>query len=64
MRTTLDLPAKLLQDAMSATNLHTKTRVIIVALQELIKKAQIAGLKKFKGKIKLDIDLDKIRGRL
>ncbi len=63
MRTTLDLPVDLLNDAMKATHAKTKTKVIIIALEELIRKSKIAGLKEFKGKVDLDIDLNTIRGR-
>jgi hypothetical protein len=63
MRTTLDLPENLLNEAMKTAGIHTKTGVIIVALEELIRKSKISDLKKFKGTIDLDIDLDVIRGR-
>jgi Arc/MetJ family transcription regulator len=63
MRTTLDLPEDLLNEAMKATHLETKTKVIITALEELIRKTKISELKKFKGKVDLDIDLNAIRGR-
>ncbi len=63
MRTTLDLPIDLLEEAMKATHIKTKTKVIIIALEELIRKSKISELKEFKGKGDLDIDLDTIRGR-
>ena len=63
MRTTLDLPVDLLNEAMKATHTKTKTKVIILALEELIRKSKIAELKDFKGKVDLDIDLNTIRGR-
>ena len=63
MRTTLDLPIDLLNDAMKAIHAKTKTKVIIIALEELIRKSKIAELKEFKGKVDLDIDLNTIRGR-
>ena len=63
MRTTLDLPEKLLKEAMESTHIQTKTKVIITALEELIRKSKISELKKFKGKIDLDINLDIVRGR-
>ncbi len=63
MRTTLDLPIDLLDEAMKTTHIKTKTKVIIIALEELVRKSKIAGLKEFKGKVDLDIDLNKIRGR-
>ncbi|WMJ08479.1 type II toxin-antitoxin system VapB family antitoxin [Nitrosomonas sp. sh817] len=63
MRTTLDLPENLLNEAMRVTRTETKTAVIVLALEELIRKARIAELKQFKGKIELDIDLDNLRAR-
>lgn len=63
MRTTLDLPEELLNEAMKATRINTKTKVIVTALEELIRKSKISELKGFKGKIELDIDLNHIRGR-
>ncbi|PXW91244.1 VapB protein of antitoxin of type II toxin-antitoxin system [Nitrosomonas sp. Nm84] len=63
MRTTLDLPENLLNKAMRVTHTETKTAVIVLALEELIRKSKISDLKKFKGKIELDINLDEIRVR-
>ena len=63
MRTTLDLPEDLLHKAMSVSHIKTKTQVITLALQELIRKSEIAELKEFKGKLDLDIDLDTLRDR-
>ena len=63
MRTTLDLPEALLLEAMTVSNIKTKTQVIILALQELIQKSELSGLKKYQGKIDLEIDLDVIRER-
>ncbi len=63
MRTTLDIPENLLSEAMKTTNIKTKTKVIITALEELIRKTQISNLKQFKGKIDLEIDMDQLRGR-
>jgi Arc/MetJ family transcription regulator len=63
MRTTLDLPESLILEAMEITHTDTKTGVIVLALQELVRKSKISDLKKFKGKIDLDIDLDTIRDR-
>ena len=63
MRTTLDLPENLLDEAMKITHTATKTGVIIKALEELVRKSKISDLKKYKGKVDLDIDLDELRGR-
>ena len=63
MRTTLDLPEDLLREAMRTTHINTKTKVIITALEGLIRKSKISELKQYKGKIDVDIDLDTVRGR-
>jgi hypothetical protein len=63
MRTTLDIPEDLINEAMKTTHINTKTKLIITALEGLIRKSKIADLKKFKGTVDLDIDLDVIRGR-
>ena len=63
MRTTLDLPEILLKEAMDLTQVSTKTGVIIKALEELIRKSKISELKKFKGKIELDINMNELRKR-
>ena len=63
MRTTLDLPEALLDEAMKITHTPTKTAVIIKALDELVKKSKISDIKKYKGKLDLGIDLDELRDR-
>ena len=63
MRTTLDLPEDLLVEAMKVTDIKTKTKVITVALEDLVRKSKISALKKYKGKVDLDINLDALRDR-
>ena len=63
MRTTLDLPEHLLNEAMKVTHTSTKTGVIVKALEELVRKSKLSGIKKYKGKIDLDINLDELRAR-
>ena len=63
MRTTLNLPKTLIDEAMKTTRINTKTQVIITALEDLIRKSKISGLKEFKGKVDLDIDMNAVRGR-
>jgi hypothetical protein len=60
---TLDLPEDLIKEAMKVTNIKTKTKVIITALEQLIRKSKIAEIKIYKEKVDLDIDLNKLRGR-
>lgn len=63
MRTTLDIPAPLIAEAMKLSHQKTKTAVIISALEDFVRKTRISGLKKYKGKIDLDIDLNALRKR-
>jgi Arc/MetJ family transcription regulator len=63
MRTTLDLPDKLVQDAMRASHQKTKTATIVAALQELVRKSRIRELRQYKGRVDLDMDLDVLRKR-
>ncbi|MBV5327757.1 MAG: type II toxin-antitoxin system VapB family antitoxin [Chlorobium sp.] len=63
MRTTLDLPDDLVVKAMEATNIKTKTKVIITALEQLIRKSTISEIKNYQGQVDLEIDLNVIRGR-
>ena len=63
MRTTLDLPEALIDEAMALTHIQTKTDLIKTALQNLIQKEKIKDLKKYFWKVKLDIDLTVLRNR-
>lgn len=63
MRTILDLPEHLLNEAMQVAHANMKTAVIVKALEELVRKFKISDLKKYRGKIELDIDLNEIRDR-
>ena len=64
MRTTLDLPEVLMQEAMAASHLKTKTSVIITALQDLVRKHRLHELRRFKGRVDLDLDLNAVRKRV
>ena len=63
MRTTLDLPENLIKEAMKVTHTATKTAVIVKALEQLVRKSKLADIKKYRGKIDLDIDLNELRDR-
>lgn len=63
MRTTLDLPDRLVQDAMKASHQKTKTAAIVTALQDFVRKTRLQDLRSFKGQVDLDIDLDALRKR-
>lgn len=63
MRTTLDLPEALIEEAMALTHIRSKTDLIKTALANLIQKEKIKDLKRYFGKIDLGIDLDVMRNR-
>jgi len=63
MRTTLDLPEALLEEAMALTHISTKTGVIKTALLNLIQKEKIKDLKQYFGRLDVDVDLDALRKR-
>ena len=52
-----------MNEALKITKLRTKTALIKMALENIIQKNKIAALKKYKGKVILDIDLDILRNR-
>lgn len=63
MRTTLDIPEELLQEAQKLLGFKSKTDTVIVSLQELVRKKRIEELKSLSGKIDLNIDLNSSRRR-
>ena len=63
MRMTLDLPEQLIEEAMRLSKHSTKTAVVIAALEDFVCRNALQGLKGFRGKVDLDIDLFVLRGR-
>lgn len=63
MRTTLDLPQDLIEEAMRVSNIKTKTALIVRALEEFVRRNKLAKLKDYKGQVDLDIDLSALRKR-
>lgn len=63
MRTTLDLPKELIDEAMTITKSKTKTELIKMALLNVINQEKRNGLINFHGMVDLDIDLDILRKR-
>ena len=63
MRTTLDLPEALIEEAMALTHISTKTDLIKTALQNLIQMEKVRNIKQYFGKVDMDIDLDSLRKR-
>jgi len=63
MRTTLDLPEPLIAEAMAVSHQRTKTAVIVTALEDYVRKNRIQGIRGFRGRVNLDVDLDVLRKR-
>lgn len=63
MRTTLDLPESLVEEAKSLLGYKSKTDTIVFALEELIRRRKIQRLKGLFGKVSIDVDLAKSRRR-
>jgi len=59
----LDLPETLINEAMALTHIKTKTDLIKMALINLIQKEKVKDLKKYFGKVDLEIDLNLLRNR-
>jgi hypothetical protein len=54
MRTTLDLPEELVEEARAALGYKSKTDTIIFALKEIVRRDRIEELKDLMGKIDFD----------
>lgn len=61
MRTTLDLPEALLEEARHLLGFKSKTDTVVLALQELVRRRRIEELKSLLGSIHLEVDIPKSR---
>jgi hypothetical protein len=61
MRTTVDLPEDLLEEARRLWHFRTKQQTLTAGLEELIRKAHREELRRLAGKVSLDIDLNRSR---
>ena len=63
MRTTLDLPEGLIDEARAALGLSSKTETIVHALREVIRRRHLEELKGMFGTVKIDVDIARSRRR-
>ncbi len=63
VRTTLILPDSLVAEALRLTQARTKTALIVEALENLVQREKIRGLKSYRGRVKIDADTDIPRKR-
>ena len=63
MRTTLDIPESLIEEARRKLGFKSKTDTVVLALQELVRRQRIEELKDMMGSVQLEIDLVHSRRR-
>jgi Arc/MetJ family transcription regulator len=63
MRTTLDLPEHLIDEARAAVGFKSKTDTVIYALREVVRRSRVEDLKAMFGRVRIDLDLSKSRRR-
>jgi Arc/MetJ family transcription regulator len=63
MRTTLDIPETLLEEARQLLGFKSKTDTVVLSLQELIRRKRIEDLKAMMGNVQLEIDIPASRRR-
>ena len=61
MRTTIDLPDRLLEEARMASHTRTKRETVVAGLEELIRKANREQLRELAGKVELRVNLERSR---
>lgn len=61
MRTTLDLPAGLVDEARAAIGFKSKTDTVVFALKEVVRRSKLQDLKQFISKMEFDFDPTEIR---
>jgi hypothetical protein len=63
MRTTLDIPEPLIEEARRLLGFKSKTDTVVLSLQEMIRRKRIEELKELLGSVRLEIDIDRSRRR-
>jgi Arc/MetJ family transcription regulator len=63
MRTTLDLPEALIEEARRLLGFKSKTDTVVLSLKEMIRRKRIEELKELMGSVRHDIDIDRSRRR-
>jgi len=63
MRTTIDLPEELVNEARQALGFKSKTDTVVLALRELVRRHRLDELKALLGRVELEIDVAESRRR-
>jgi Arc/MetJ family transcription regulator len=63
MRTTLDLPTDLVEEARNVLGFKSKTDTVVLALREVVRRSRVDELKALMGRVQLDVDIPRSRRR-
>jgi Arc/MetJ family transcription regulator len=61
MRTTLDLPETLIEEARTALGYTSKTDTVVFALREVVRRSRLDDLKALMGRVEFDYDVTRLR---
>ena len=61
MRTTLDLPMDLVEQARSSLGFKSKTDTVVFALREVVRRRRLDDLKALMGRVTFDFDPVEVR---
>jgi hypothetical protein len=61
MRTTLDLPETLVEEARTALGYTSKTDTVVFALREVVRRSRLDELKTLMGRVEFDYDVTRLR---
>jgi Arc/MetJ family transcription regulator len=64
MRTTLDIPEPLIEEARRLLGFKSKTDTVVLSLREVVRRRRIEELKDLMGHVRLEIDIPASRRRL
>lgn len=63
MKTMVEIPESLVQQARSITRIASDNELVVYALERLVNSNPLAAIKQYKGQLDLDINVDVLRGR-
>lgn len=63
MRTTVDLPEGLLEEAHSASGFESTSETVVFALRVLVRRQRLEQLKGLMGHVRLEVDIPRSRRR-
>ena len=61
MRTTINIPDEIMKELLSYSKTKSKTKAVSEALKDWIRMQKIKKLKSLRGKLKIEMDLEKQR---